>query len=166
MKWFVKYSIVNLLCQICYEPMDDSMCYDCEWFFKKPAEVRNLLCPQCRQPFSENKICEDCGFFIEEQEFIVNDLYNYNARPQRAYHRLDSKGGKVKHFRPRFCTKSRMNYQKIMKQPQPTWRKLCGNLSWQNTWRTFILSSSPWPESNHLISSERLKIKSCGCLRW
>ncbi len=34
-------------------------------------------------------MCEDCGCFIEEQEFIVNDLYNYNARPQRAYHRLD-----------------------------------------------------------------------------
>ena len=34
-------------------------------------------------------MCEDCGCFIEEQEFIVNDLYNYNVRPQRAYHRLD-----------------------------------------------------------------------------
>ena len=69
--------------------MDDGMCYDCEWFFKKVDVDVQLLCPQCRQPFSENKICEDCGFFIEEQEFIVNDLYNYNARPQRAYHRLD-----------------------------------------------------------------------------
>jgi hypothetical protein len=37
----------------------------------------------------KNKLCEDCGCFIEEPEFIVNDLYNYNARPQRAYHRLD-----------------------------------------------------------------------------
>ncbi len=69
--------------------MDDGMCYDCEWFFKKVDVDVRLLCPQCRQPFSENKICEECGFFIEEQEFIVNDLYNYNARPQRAYHRLD-----------------------------------------------------------------------------
>ena len=34
-------------------------------------------------------MCGNCGCFIEEQEFIVNDLYNYNARPQRAYHRLD-----------------------------------------------------------------------------
>ena len=78
-----------MICQTCCEPMDDGMCYDCEWFFKKVVVDEHLLCPQCRQPFSENKICEDCGFFIEEQEFIVNDLYNYNARPQRAYHRLD-----------------------------------------------------------------------------
>ena len=69
--------------------MDDGMCYDCEWFFKKVDEDVQLLCPLCHQPFSENKMCEDCGCFIEEPEFIVNDLYNYNARPQRAYHRLD-----------------------------------------------------------------------------
>jgi hypothetical protein len=70
--------------------MDDGMCYDCEWFFKKDKPLEpDILCPQCHQPFSKNKMCEDCGCFIEEQEFIVNDLYNYNARPQRAYHRLD-----------------------------------------------------------------------------
>ena len=157
-----------MLCQTCCEPTDDGMCYDCEWFFKKPAEVRNLLCPQCHQPFSKNKMCEHCGCFIEEQEFIVNDLYNYNARPQRAYHRLDHfkevlgqfQGRKVKQFRPRFCIKSRMNYREIMNQPQPTWRKLCGNVSSRNTWRTFIWSSSPQPESNHLISNARLKIRS------
>ena len=77
------------LCQVCYEPMEDGMCYDCEWFFKKVVIEEQLLCPHCNKPFSKNKMCEDCGCFIEEQEFIVNDLYNYNARPQRAYHRLD-----------------------------------------------------------------------------
>jgi hypothetical protein len=69
--------------------MDDGMCYDCEWFFKKVVVCEQLLCPLCQKPFTDNNICEDCGCFIEEQEFIVNDLYNYNARPQRAYHRLD-----------------------------------------------------------------------------
>jgi hypothetical protein len=69
--------------------MDDGMCYDCEWFFNKVEIEFQFLCPHCQKPFSENKRREDCGCFIEEQEFIVNDLYNYNARPQRAYHRLD-----------------------------------------------------------------------------
>jgi hypothetical protein len=69
--------------------MEDGMCYDCEWFFKKVVIEEQLLCPHCRKPFSENKMCEDCGCFIEEQEFIVHDLYNYKALPQRAYHRLD-----------------------------------------------------------------------------
>ena len=47
------------------------------------------LCPECRQPFSEYKMCEDCGIFYDEPEYIVTDLYNYQARPQRSYHRLD-----------------------------------------------------------------------------
>ena len=34
-------------------------------------------------------MCEDCGCFFEKQEFIVTDFYNYNARPQRSYNRLD-----------------------------------------------------------------------------
>ncbi len=47
------------------------------------------LCPECGQPFSEYKMCEDCGIFYDEPEYIVTDLYNYQARPQRSYHRLD-----------------------------------------------------------------------------
>ena len=47
------------------------------------------LCPECGQPFSEYKMCEDCGIFYDEPEFIVTDLYNYIARPKRSYHRLD-----------------------------------------------------------------------------
>jgi hypothetical protein len=69
--------------------MDDGMCYEREWFSKKVETDFQLLCPLCQKLFSENNMCEDCGCFIEEQEFIVNDLYNYNARQQRAYHRLD-----------------------------------------------------------------------------
>jgi hypothetical protein len=47
------------------------------------------LCPECRQPFSEHKMCEDCGISYDEPEFIVTDLYNYIARPKGSYHRLD-----------------------------------------------------------------------------
>ena len=47
------------------------------------------LCPECGQPFSEYKMCEDCGILCDEPEFIVTDLYNYIARPKRSYHRLD-----------------------------------------------------------------------------
>ena len=47
------------------------------------------LCPECRQPFSESKMCEECGIFYDEPEYIVHDLYNYQARPQRLYNRLD-----------------------------------------------------------------------------
>ena len=34
-------------------------------------------------------MCEDCGIFHDEPEFIVTDLYNYIALPKRLYHRLD-----------------------------------------------------------------------------
>ena len=71
----------------CSEPMDDGMCYDFERFFKKVVSDDHPLCPVCRHPF--NGTCEDCGVFIEEPEFIVHHLYNYNAKPQRAYHKLD-----------------------------------------------------------------------------
>ena len=47
------------------------------------------LCPECRQPFPESKMCEECGISYDEQEYIVTDLYNYIARPKRSYHRLD-----------------------------------------------------------------------------
>ena len=47
------------------------------------------LCPECGQPFSEYKMCEDCGILYDEPEYIVTDLYNYIARPKRSYHRLD-----------------------------------------------------------------------------
>ena len=56
-----------MICQTCCEPMDDGMCYDCEWFFKKVDVDVQLLCPQCRQPFSENKICEDCGCLLRSR---------------------------------------------------------------------------------------------------
>ena len=52
-------------------------------------EAGDLVCPQCQNPFSEDKTCSDCGVFIDVLEIIAHDLYNYNARPQRAYHRLD-----------------------------------------------------------------------------
>ncbi len=48
-----------------------------------------LLCPHCRKSFSENKRCEDYDCFIEKQDFIVNDLYNYNIRTYTTYHRID-----------------------------------------------------------------------------
>jgi hypothetical protein len=32
---------------------------------------------------------EACGMFFVQPEFIVIDLYNYSAQPQRSYHRLD-----------------------------------------------------------------------------
>jgi hypothetical protein len=35
------------------------------------------------------KMCEDCGVFFDEPEYIVYDLYNYQAKPQRFYNRLD-----------------------------------------------------------------------------
>ncbi len=41
------------------------------------------LRPQCGQPFSEYKMCEECCIFITNR--TVYDLYNYDAR----YHRLD-----------------------------------------------------------------------------
>ena len=47
------------------------------------------LCPECSQPLSEYKMCEGCGIFYDKPEFMVYDLYNYNARPQRSYHKLD-----------------------------------------------------------------------------
>ena len=48
-----------------------------------------MLCPECREPISEEGMYEDCGCFFEKQEFIVTDFYNYNARLQRSYNRLD-----------------------------------------------------------------------------
>ena len=48
-----------------------------------------MLCPECGQLFSEYKMCEECGIFYDEPEYIVTDLYNYTARPKRSYHRLD-----------------------------------------------------------------------------
>ena len=79
------------------------------------------LCPECRQPFPECKICEDCGIFYDEQEYIVHDLYNYQARPLRLYNRLDhfkgsSKDGKENTFHPKFCTKSNMNSLSLVKR--------------------------------------------------
>ena len=47
------------------------------------------MCPECGQPLSERKMCEECGIFYDEPEYIVYDLYNYQARPQRLYNRLD-----------------------------------------------------------------------------
>ena len=47
------------------------------------------LRPECGQPFSEYKMCEDCGILYDEPEYIVTDLYNYIARPKRSYHRID-----------------------------------------------------------------------------
>ncbi len=35
-------------------------------------------------------MCEECGIIFDEPEFIVTGLYNYNARSQRSYHRLDN----------------------------------------------------------------------------
>lgn len=78
-----------MLCGTCNEPLDDGLCYDCEWFFKKDVAEETTQCPVCNKPFPENKTCQECGIFFEEPEFIVHDLYNYKARPLRSYHRLD-----------------------------------------------------------------------------
>ncbi len=48
-----------------------------------------MSCPECREPMSEEGMCEECGCFFEKQELIVTDFCNYTARPQRSYHRLD-----------------------------------------------------------------------------
>ena len=95
-----------------------------------------MLCPECREPMSEEGMCDDCGCFYEKQEFIVTDLYNYNARPQRSYHRLDHfkevlgqfQGREGKDISPlRFCTKSVVSSLFLQKQPQSTLRKPCDN---------------------------------------
>lgn len=44
-------------------------------------------CPECRQPMF--KVCEECGVYFDEPEYVVYDLYNYTARPQRCYRRED-----------------------------------------------------------------------------
>lgn len=44
-------------------------------------------CPECRQPMF--KVCEECGVSFDEPEYVVYDLYNYTARPQRCYRRED-----------------------------------------------------------------------------
>ena len=46
-----------------------------------------MLCPECKKTIE--KMCDDCGCFYDRPEFIVTDLYNYNAKPQRLYNRLD-----------------------------------------------------------------------------
>ena len=53
-----------------------------------------MLCPECHQPME--KMCEECGVFFDEPEYIVYDLYNYQAKPQRFYNRLD-------HFKEVLC---------------------------------------------------------------
>ncbi len=76
-----------------------------------------VLCPMCSEPMSENEMCYECNCFFEKQEFIITDLYNYNARPQRSHHQLDHfsevrrqfPGGKLHKFRRTFCTKSNLN---------------------------------------------------------
>jgi hypothetical protein len=55
----------------------------------KKVAATDLLCPECREPISEDAMSEACKCFYEKQEFIVTDFYNYNARPQKSYHRLD-----------------------------------------------------------------------------
>ena len=76
-------------CPTCSEPVDDGVSYDSEWFFNEPVDANRVLRPQCHNPCSENETRSNCGVFIHAPEFIVHDLYNYNAKPQRAYHRLD-----------------------------------------------------------------------------
>ena len=34
-------------------------------------------------------MCAECGVSFDEPELIVTDLYNYRAKPQRVYSRLD-----------------------------------------------------------------------------
>jgi len=49
--------------------------------------MNQTLCPECRKPIET--LCGDCGCFYDKPELIVTDLYNYRARPQRLYNRLD-----------------------------------------------------------------------------
>ena len=46
-----------------------------------------MLCPEYRKPME--KMCEECGCFFDVPELIVTDLYNYQAKPQRFYNRMD-----------------------------------------------------------------------------
>ena len=172
-----------MLCQVCHEPMEDGMCYDCEWFFKKVVIEEQLLCPHCRKPFSENKMCEECGCFIEEQEFIVHDLYNYKALPQRAYHRLDHfkevlgqfQGREGKTIPPEILDK--IKYELPVFSPYPeglgprgevnaivvkkAMRKLKLTKYMENFNYIFFVVTG----SNRRISNARSKIRSRGCLR-
>jgi len=45
------------------------------------------ICPECKA--SIDKMCDECGVFFDEPEYIVTDLYNYNQRHQRCYKRED-----------------------------------------------------------------------------
>ena len=86
-----------MLRQTCCEPVSvEGLCFDCQSFelleellAKKPLSPEpDSLCPRCCQPLFQGDACYECGGFFEKQDYIVTDLYNYNARPQRSYHRL------------------------------------------------------------------------------
>ncbi len=46
-----------------------------------------VLCPEYGKPMS--KMCEGCDCFFDEPEYVVTDVYNYQAKPTRWYNRLD-----------------------------------------------------------------------------
>ncbi len=76
-------------------------------------------------------MCEECGCFFEKQEFIVTDFYNYNARPQRSYNRLDHFKEVLGHFHGRevkdipldIVHQIRCELPVVLKQPQSTLKK-------------------------------------------
>ena len=82
------------------------------------------MCPECRQPFPESKMCEECGIFYDGPEYTVYDLYNYSARPQRLYNRLDHfkevlgqfQGREGKHIPPEIVHQLNMNFRVVKQQ--------------------------------------------------
>jgi hypothetical protein len=76
------------MCTYCCKPTD-GICDDCCCLCDETENqsINQTLCPDCRKPV--DGVCEDCGCSYDEPELIVTDLYNYQARPQRLYNRLD-----------------------------------------------------------------------------
>ena len=46
-----------------------------------------MICPECQQPME--KMCEECGIYLDEPDLVVYDLYNYAPYPARNYRRED-----------------------------------------------------------------------------
>ena len=49
--------------------------------------IDRMICPLCHTSFE--RMCESCGVFFDEPEYIVHDHWNYVARPKRCYKRED-----------------------------------------------------------------------------
>jgi hypothetical protein len=78
----------QMMCPFCLN-LTDGICDDCCCICDETEShsVIQTLCPDCGKPVEG--VCEDCGCSYDTSELIVTDLYNYHARPQRQYNRLD-----------------------------------------------------------------------------